>query len=86
LSFIPLIIDTNNLLSTEAALKYFLTQALASAIFLFRSIIFILQLNFFSILYINNSFISIIILSSLFLKIGAAPFHFWFPGVIEGLT
>jgi NADH-ubiquinone oxidoreductase chain 2 len=86
LSFIPLIIDTNNLLSTEASLKYFLTQALASAIFLFRSIFFILQLNIFSIINLNSNFITLAILSSLLLKSGAAPFHFWFPGVIEGLN
>nr|YP_009544251.1 NADH dehydrogenase subunit 2 [Simulium maculatum]AYO45659.1 NADH dehydrogenase subunit 2 [Simulium maculatum] len=86
LSFIPLMIDTNNLLSTEASLKYFLTQALASAIFLFSSILFILQLNLFSMFMINSNFITLVILSSLLLKSGAAPFHFWFPGVMEGLN
>nr|QLY90240.1 NADH dehydrogenase subunit 2 [Simulium lundstromi] len=86
LSFIPLMMDTNNLLSTEASLKYFLTQALASAIFLFSSILFILQLNIFSMITINSNFITLIILSSLLLKSGAAPFHFWFPGVMEGLN
>nr|YP_009240886.1 NADH dehydrogenase subunit 2 [Simulium aureohirtum]AKN23373.1 NADH dehydrogenase subunit 2 [Simulium aureohirtum] len=86
LSFIPLMIDTNNLLSTEASLKYFLTQALASAIFLFSSILFILQLNVFSMMSMNSNFITLIILSSLLLKSGAAPFHFWFPGVMEGLN
>lgn len=35
---------------------------------------------------IENSILSILINSSLLLKIGAAPFHFWFPGVIEGLN
>jgi NADH-ubiquinone oxidoreductase chain 2 len=35
LSFIPLISNINNQFATEAALKYFLTQALASAILLF---------------------------------------------------
>uniref|UniRef100_UPI00315CA7F8 NADH dehydrogenase subunit 2 n=1 Tax=Simulium guiyangense TaxID=3123427 RepID=UPI00315CA7F8 len=86
LSFIPLMIDTNNLLSTEASLKYFLTQALASAIFLFSSIFFILQLNIFSMINLNSNFITLAILSSLLLKSGAAPFHFWFPGVMEGLS
>nr|QBF44155.1 NADH dehydrogenase subunit 2 [Simulium quinquestriatum] len=86
LSFIPLMIDTNNLMSTEASLKYFLTQALASAIFLFSSILFILQLNLFSAFYFNPNFITLVILSSLLLKSGAAPFHFWFPGVMEGLN
>lgn len=84
LSFIPLIINTNNLISSEASLKYFLTQALASSVFLFGVIlIFILdRMN-------NQVFLkyrNILISSALLLKRGAAPFHFWFPGVIEGLT
>jgi len=83
LSFIPLIRD-NNLISTEASLKYFLTQALASSILLFRIILFILNRNIIN--NIDNNYISIIILSRLLLKRGAAPFHFWFPNIIEGLS
>lgn len=84
LSFIPLIRDSNNLKSTEASLKYFLTQALASTVLLFSVILLILKNN---INYeTNRSFISIIILSTLLIKRGAAPFHFWFPNLIEGLT
>lgn len=85
LSFIPLIIYTNNLLATEAALKYFLTQALASSVLLFSIIIFIFLNNFIYNLNILDNNVFIIINSALLLKIGAAPFHFWFPGVIEGL-
>nr|YP_010231155.1 NADH dehydrogenase subunit 2 [Paralimna concors]QSV37198.1 NADH dehydrogenase subunit 2 [Paralimna concors] len=83
LSFIPLMSD-NNILSSEASLKYFLTQALASAILLFSVILLLLNsnLNFEP----NNSFISMMILSSLLLKSGAAPFHFWFPNLMEGLS
>lgn len=87
ISFIPLIIDTNNSLSTEATLKYFLTQALASASFLFSIIILLLIENLNITLTINfNSILIIIINSSLLLKRGAAPFHFWFPKVMEGLS
>lgn len=86
LSFIPLIINTNNLISTEASLKYFLTQALASSILLFSIIIFILTTNIIRHINLNIDYCSLMINSTLLLKIGAAPFHFWFPGVIEGLT
>nr|YP_010545645.1 NADH dehydrogenase subunit 2 [Chrysops dissectus]UYG48428.1 NADH dehydrogenase subunit 2 [Chrysops dissectus] len=86
LSFIPLMIDTNNLMSTEASLKYFLTQALASSILLFAVIMSMLKFNFISQLNFNYSYSNLIILSSLMLKSGAAPFHFWFPGVMEGLS
>nr|ARI44199.1 NADH dehydrogenase subunit 2 [Chamaemyia juncorum] len=82
LSFIPLVSD-NSLMSTEASLKYFLTQALASTTLLFSSIFLLSNKNFSSpLLYINN----MLILSSLMLKSGSAPFHFWFPNVMEGLT
>nr|AEY80443.1 NADH dehydrogenase subunit 2 [Apsiphortica xui] len=84
LSFIPLMSDNNNLMSTEASLKYFLTQALASTVLLFSVIIFMLKNNLN--LEINYSYNSMIMLSALLLKSGAAPFHFWFPNLMEGLT
>nr|YP_009182740.1 NADH dehydrogenase subunit 2 [Lethe albolineata]YP_009938289.1 NADH dehydrogenase subunit 2 [Lethe hayashii]AHH34391.1 NADH dehydrogenase subunit 2 [Lethe albolineata]QNU07708.1 NADH dehydrogenase subunit 2 [Lethe hayashii] len=82
LSFIPLISNPNNLLNSEAALKYFLTQAIASINFLFTiTLSLFLMKNF----YMNN-FISILINSSLLMKMGSTPFHFWFPNVMEGLS
>nr|YP_010835937.1 NADH dehydrogenase subunit 2 [Scopura montana]WGC89456.1 NADH dehydrogenase subunit 2 [Scopura montana] len=86
LSFIPLMVNTKNLLSTEASLKYFLTQALASAILLFSVILAALLYSSHSSLLVYNPFMSILITSTLLLKMGAAPFHFWFPGVMEGLN
>nr|YP_010836002.1 NADH dehydrogenase subunit 2 [Taeniopteryx auberti]WGC89521.1 NADH dehydrogenase subunit 2 [Taeniopteryx auberti] len=86
LSFIPLMTNTKNLLSTEASLKYFLTQALASATLLFSIIIAALMFNTPSSLLMESTFMNILISSSLLLKMGAAPFHFWFPGVMEGLN
>lgn len=85
LSFIPLIIDTNNSLSTESSLKYFLTQALASSLLLFSVIIYIFTFNLNFQLPINFNYSILIINLTLLLKSGAAPFHFWFPKVIEGL-
>lgn len=85
LSFIPLSIKSNNLFSSEASLKYFLIQALASNILLFSIIFFFLFIN---ISFFLNwiFFFNIIPSSTLILKRGVAPFHFWFPNVIEGLT
>nr|UQJ73642.1 NADH dehydrogenase subunit 2 [Pseudodiamesa sp. 2XL] len=84
LSFIPLMMNTNNLLSSEASLKYFLTQALASSVLLFGVIFYFMLSNW------NNSsmeiYTNLLISSSLLLKSGAAPFHFWFPSVMEGLS
>nr|YP_010625960.1 NADH dehydrogenase subunit 2 [Parainocellia bicolor]WBK02706.1 NADH dehydrogenase subunit 2 [Parainocellia bicolor] len=85
LSFIPLMSNTKNIFSTEASLKYFLTQAFASSTLVFFIIFsFLIYLNYFS-LNLNNS-MKMLILSSLFLKLGAAPFHFWFPSVAENLS
>nr|ASM82800.1 NADH dehydrogenase subunit 2 [Neoperla sp. FS-2017] len=86
LSFIPLMTDPSNVGSTEASLKYFLTQALASATLLFSVVFMALTFSAPYSLVISNSFLNTLIHSSLLLKMGAAPFHFWFPGVMEGLS
>nr|AQV11444.1 NADH dehydrogenase subunit 2 [Mesomelena mesomelaena] len=81
LAFIPLMSD-NKLMSTEASLKYFLTQALASSVFLFAMILYLLNSSKINSYY----FMEMMIFSSLLLKSGSAPFHFWFPNVMEGLS
>uniref|UniRef100_D5FY05 NADH-ubiquinone oxidoreductase chain 2 n=2 Tax=Parnassius TaxID=447236 RepID=D5FY05_9NEOP len=82
LSFIPLISNSKNLLSSEAALKYFLTQSIASINFLFSILLKMIVLKNFEI----NNLISILINSSMLMKMGSTPFHFWFPNIIEGLS
>nr|WCI21259.1 NADH dehydrogenase subunit 2 [Anopheles sinensis] len=85
LSFIPLMNDNKkNLLTSESSLKYFLTQAFASSILLFAIIMLMFMYN--NNFLLNNNFNEILILSTLLLKSGAAPFHFWFPEVMEGLS
>nr|YP_010449513.1 NADH dehydrogenase subunit 2 [Anelytra obtusa]UTU96074.1 NADH dehydrogenase subunit 2 [Anelytra obtusa] len=85
LSFIPLMTNHNNILTTEASLKYFLIQTFASAILLFAIITsYVMSHTTFQF---NIEFpYSILIISALLLKMGAAPFHFWFPGTMEGLN
>nr|ANH54393.1 NADH dehydrogenase subunit 2 [Ephestia kuehniella] len=82
LSFIPLISNSNNMLSTEASLKYFLTQSIASINFLFSILLKMIFLKNFE----YNIIISIMINSSLLMKMGSTPFHFWFPNIMEGLS
>nr|YP_009512568.1 NADH dehydrogenase subunit 2 [Sicyonia lancifer]AXJ93122.1 NADH dehydrogenase subunit 2 [Sicyonia lancifer] len=75
LSFIPIISHKDSQYASEAALKYFLIQALGSSIIVMAAPMFMtsqLQAN-------------ILICLALLLKAGAAPFHFWFPTVMEGL-
>nr|UBA16585.1 NADH dehydrogenase subunit 2 [Euthalia pratti] len=82
LSFIPLMSTPNNLLNSEASLKYFLTQSIASINFLFAILLnLFLMKNFFF-----NNFFSIIINSALLMKMGSIPFHFWFPNIMEGMS
>lgn len=87
LSFIPLMYNLSRFAS-ESALKYFLVQALASSTLL----LFILLTSYYSNLtwshfvFIDKEYLLVYLTaSSLLLKIGAAPFHFWFPVVAEGL-
>nr|YP_010225738.1 NADH dehydrogenase subunit 2 [Paratrichocladius tamaater]UDD74589.1 NADH dehydrogenase subunit 2 [Paratrichocladius tamaater] len=83
LSFIPLMMSTKNLFSSESSLKYFLTQALASAVFFFSIILIFLFLNFkMNLIFYNFMIIS----STMMMKSGTAPFHFWLPSVMEGLN
>nr|ALO77489.1 NADH deshydrogenase subunit 2 [Platydema sp. PLA01] len=84
LSIIPLFASPKNMMSSESSLKYFITQAMASTILLMAVL-----MNMVSEEFINpqmNFFFSIMMNSALLTKMGAAPFHFWFPEVIEGLS
>uniref|UniRef100_UPI00315D49BD NADH dehydrogenase subunit 2 n=1 Tax=Synanthedon bicingulata TaxID=3138307 RepID=UPI00315D49BD len=83
LSFIPLISSSKNLLSSEASLKYFLIQSIASINFLFM---ILLNLTFLKNTFYIENLNSIMINSSLLMKMGSVPFHFWFINIIEGLS
>nr|AYF56517.1 NADH dehydrogenase subunit 2 [Odontolabis cuvera fallaciosa] len=82
LSFIPLMKSTSNMYASEAALKYFITQAIASTILLFSVVL--LSLKFLYM--IHSNILTLTLNTSLLLKMGAAPLHFWFPEVAEGLS
>nr|YP_010987637.1 NADH dehydrogenase subunit 2 [Oxytelus piceus]WON66056.1 NADH dehydrogenase subunit 2 [Oxytelus piceus] len=75
LCIIPLMNNTKNMYSTESSLKYFIVQAMASSLFIFS--IIMSSIN-------DSMMISIIMNSALLTKIGSAPFHFWFPEIMEG--
>nr|YP_010946973.1 NADH dehydrogenase subunit 2 [Symplocodes ridleyi]WGO57730.1 NADH dehydrogenase subunit 2 [Symplocodes ridleyi] len=83
LSFIPLMTSQENIYTTEASLKYFLIQALASTILLFAIMSKTMIENMFSM---SPSSLLTLLATPLFLKSGVAPFHWWFPSVMEGLS
>nr|YP_010946414.1 NADH dehydrogenase subunit 2 [Balta maculata]WGO57132.1 NADH dehydrogenase subunit 2 [Balta maculata] len=83
LSFIPMMTNNENIYTTEASMKYFLVQALASSLLLFVIITATIMEQFQLInkwLNYNN-----LMMTPLLLKSGIAPFHWWFPSVMEGL-
>nr|YP_009350962.1 NADH dehydrogenase subunit 2 [Mirocapritermes connectens]AQP28222.1 NADH dehydrogenase subunit 2 [Mirocapritermes connectens] len=84
MSFIPLMSNVKNMYNTEASLKYFIVQVLASATLLFMVVMKTLTEDLFT--FEVNSYTPMIICTPLLLKSGAAPFHWWFPGVMEGLS
>nr|YP_010191950.1 NADH dehydrogenase subunit 2 [Diopatra cuprea]QZM06619.1 NADH dehydrogenase subunit 2 [Diopatra cuprea] len=81
MSFIPILSSSKSNLETEAAIKYFLAQATGSGFLL---------LGISSISIFNNlmsQFPFILILSmGLLIKMGAVPFHFWFPHVMSNIS
>nr|QHD19739.1 NADH dehydrogenase subunit 2 [Epilachna admirabilis] len=83
LSFIPLMNEKKTSNSSEASLKYFIVQAISSMFIIF-SILFSLILNEY--MELMKSPMEMILNSALLTKMGAAPFHFWFPEIIEGLS
>nr|URX53163.1 NADH dehydrogenase subunit 2 [Incisitermes rhyzophorae] len=82
MSFIPLMASQDNIFTTEASLKYFIVQALASSALLFLVVMKALTNQEFSTWSIDSP----IIMTPLLLKMGAAPLHWWFPSVMEGLS
>nr|WMQ52322.1 NADH dehydrogenase subunit 2 [Ceutorhynchus albosuturalis] len=82
MGLMPLMANLNKKYSSEATIKYFLIQVLASSLFLFSSTILSTQIMAYG-LEVNNMD-SFMLCSALLLKIGAAPFHFWLPEVMSG--
>nr|YP_010291944.1 NADH dehydrogenase subunit 2 [Phlaeoba antennata]ATO88579.1 NADH dehydrogenase subunit 2 [Phlaeoba antennata] len=80
LSFIPMLTTNKNMMMNESAIKYFIVQAMASTMLLFS--ILLIQMKS-PMGWEKQSIPSMMISSSLLLKIGAAPFHFWFPEVMS---
>nr|YP_009567858.1 NADH dehydrogenase subunit 2 [Xenogryllus marmoratus]QBF03777.1 NADH dehydrogenase subunit 2 [Xenogryllus marmoratus] len=81
LAFIPLLTSKTNILSTEASMKYFIIQALASSL-----LITILITTNITHMILNSTMLQVLMSLTLLIKMGAAPFHMWFPSVMEGLT
>jgi len=79
IAFLPLIIHSNDPISSTNLIKYFLIQAITSFLILFS---FICDITFTSHIVSWN----LITICALIIKMGIAPYHFWLPSIIRGLN
>nr|AFQ38253.1 NADH dehydrogenase subunit 2 [Nephelornis oneilli] len=84
LAILPLISKSHHPRSIEAATKYFLTQAAASALVLFSSMTNAWQTGQWDITQLTHPTSCLILTSAIAMKLGLVPFHFWFPEVLQG--
>nr|ACR77889.1 NADH dehydrogenase subunit 2 [Amolops compotrix]ACR77890.1 NADH dehydrogenase subunit 2 [Amolops compotrix]ACR77891.1 NADH dehydrogenase subunit 2 [Amolops compotrix]ACR77894.1 NADH dehydrogenase subunit 2 [Amolops compotrix]ACR77895.1 NADH dehydrogenase subunit 2 [Amolops compotrix] len=85
LAIIPIMTKIPHPRAVEAATKYFLIQATASALVLFSSLINAWQVgqwNISTLTYLPMNVLSI----ALMMKLGLAPMHFWLPEVLQGIS
>nr|WNH20647.1 NADH dehydrogenase subunit 2 [Gnatholepis anjerensis] len=85
LAIIPLMAQSHHPRATEAATKYFLTQATAAATLLFASITNAWLTGQWDIKLMTHPVPTTMIILALALKIGLAPLHTWLPEVLQGL-
>nr|AMY60811.1 NADH dehydrogenase subunit 2 [Hemicentetes semispinosus] len=85
-AIIPLIMKTHSPRTIEATTKYFLTQALASMLFLMAITLNYLYAGHWMLTNMNNSMAETLAMTAVMMKLGMTPFHFWVPEVIQGTT
>nr|AAM90534.1 NADH dehydrogenase subunit II [Conirostrum sitticolor] len=84
LAILPLISKSHHPRAIEAATKYFLTQAAASALVLFSSMTNAWQTGQWDITQLTHPTSCLILTAAIAMKLGLVPFHFWFPEVLQG--
>nr|QYA70384.1 NADH dehydrogenase subunit 2 [Campylorhynchus rufinucha]QYA70385.1 NADH dehydrogenase subunit 2 [Campylorhynchus rufinucha] len=84
LAVLPLISKSHHPRAVEAATKYFLVQAAASALVLFSSMTNAWHTGQWDISQLTDPTSCLILTAALAMKLGLVPFHFWFPEVLQG--
>nr|AAQ97042.2 NADH dehydrogenase subunit 2 [Lagonosticta nitidula] len=84
LAILPLISKSHHPRAIEAATKYFLVQATASALVLFSSMTNAWYTGQWDITQLTHPVSCLILTSAIAMKLGLVPFHFWFPEVLQG--
>nr|AVM18478.1 NADH dehydrogenase subunit 2 [Eurycea tynerensis] len=85
LAMIPLMSKTHHPRATEAATKYFLMQAAASALLLFATTLNAWHTGEWTIFCTQTTVPALLLTTALMIKLAVAPFHLWLPDVIQGL-
>nr|ADZ14480.1 NADH dehydrogenase subunit 2 [Mokopirirakau granulatus] len=86
LAIIPIISKQHHPRATEAATKYFLTQATASAMILFASSMNAWKTGQWNISQLSLPEATMLLTLALAMKLGLAPLHFWLPETLQGTT
>nr|UYG54167.1 NADH dehydrogenase subunit 2 [Leptocoma sericea] len=84
LAILPLISKSHHPRAVEAATKYFLTQAAASALVLFSSMTNAWHTGQWDITQLTHPTSCLLLTTAISMKLGLVPFHFWFPEVLQG--
>nr|AXP34643.1 NADH dehydrogenase subunit 2 [Tolmomyias flavotectus] len=84
LAILPLISKSHHPRAIEASTKYFLVQATASALLLFSTAINAQSTGQWDITQLTHPMSCILLTIAISMKLGLAPFHFWFPEVLQG--
>nr|YP_009040174.1 NADH dehydrogenase subunit 2 [Pericrocotus ethologus]AGI78556.1 NADH dehydrogenase subunit 2 [Pericrocotus ethologus] len=84
LAILPLISKSHHPRAIEAATKYFLVQAAASTLVLFSSMTNAWFTGQWDITQLTHPVSCLILTAAISMKLGLAPFHFWFPEVLQG--
>nr|AHY87185.1 NADH dehydrogenase subunit 2 [Phoenicurus coeruleocephala] len=86
LAILPLISKSHHPRAIEATTKYFLVQAAASTLILFSSMTNAWQTGQWDITQLTCPTSCLILTAAIAMKLGLAPFHFWFPEVLQGTS
>nr|APT35249.1 NADH dehydrogenase subunit 2 [Lichmera monticola] len=86
LAALPLISKSHHPRAVEAATKYFLVQAAASALVLFSSMTNAWCTGQWDIMQLTHPTSCLILTAAIAMKLGLVPFHFWFPEVLQGTS
>nr|AWF70334.1 NADH dehydrogenase subunit 2 [Ramphocaenus melanurus] len=84
LAVLPLISKSHHPRAIEAATKYFLVQSAASALVLFSSMTNAWHTGQWDIPQMTHPTSCLILTAAIAMKLGLAPFHLWFPEVLQG--